>query len=63
MAKNTAQFWIDKLNLQKHPFMNGYFKEIFRDEFQVCFNEGQNSRSASTLIYYLHLPQGFLGNK
>eukprot|EP00088_Acartia_fossae_P027441 TRINITY_DN28200_c0_g1_i1.p1 TRINITY_DN28200_c0_g1~~TRINITY_DN28200_c0_g1_i1.p1 ORF type:complete len:153 (-),score=33.50 TRINITY_DN28200_c0_g1_i1:162-620(-) len=49
------EYWIKKFDLQPHPKEEkGYFKETFRDEFQVTGTAGK-SRSASTLIYFLHL--------
>jgi predicted cupin superfamily sugar epimerase len=62
-AKNS-QFWIDKLALDQHPFMNGYYKEVFRDTFEVTggCDDLEGARSASRLIYFLHLPQQKLGN-
>lgn len=51
-----AKFWIDKLNLQKHP-EGGWFKEVYRSE-DVVSEEGlsfdfEGSRNFSTSIYYL----------
>jgi len=55
MMKN-AQYWIEKLNLQKHP-EGGYYRETYRcldtvnnDDSLIRYN-GQ--RNASTAIYYL----------
>lgn len=51
-----AQFWIDKLNLQKHP-EGGYYKETYRSLDRI--NQDQSltrydgSRNVSTAIYYL----------
>ena len=61
MSNKNALYWIKKLDLQKHPFMDsGYFKETFRDNNQVTISN-QETRAASTLIYFLHLPEGQVG--
>ena len=59
MSKSAA-YWIKKLDLGKHFLEWGYFKETLRDENMVTTKDGEQ-RSASTLIYFLHLPQGSLG--
>ncbi|MBV6477408.1 MAG: hypothetical protein HGGPFJEG_00147 [Ignavibacteria bacterium] len=46
MARN-AEYWIEKLKLQKHP-EGGHFMEIYRSEEK---------------IYREHLPQRFSGNR
>lgn len=52
----TAIYWIEKLNLAKHP-EGGWFKEIYRSEDQVASHalpEGfQGDRNFCTSIYYL----------
>lgn len=52
----TARFWIDKLQLQKHP-EGGWFKEIYRSNevipASVLTTGFSGSRSISTSIYYL----------
>ena len=60
MAFKSAAYWIEKLKLEKHFLEWGYFKETLRDENMVTTKEG-TQRSASTLIYFLHLPSGPLG--
>ena len=59
----TADYWIERFNLQKHPFMNGYFHESFRDPMTVTHPMVREERSASSLIYYLHLPDGRLNSR
>ncbi len=54
--QKTAKYWIEKLNLTKHP-EGGYFKEIYRsDEIikkQHLPLRFSGDRSFSTSIYYL----------
>ena len=51
-----AQFWIEKLGLQKHP-EGGWFKEVYRSEEEIPVHNLNNSfsgdRNFSTSIYYL----------
>ncbi|PWJ42831.1 cupin domain-containing protein [Sediminitomix flava] len=52
----TAQYWIEKLEMEKHP-EGGYFKETYRSD-QTLKIEGlparfSGDRSASTCILYL----------
>ena len=56
MAAKTVQFWVDKFQLAEHPHAKGYYKETFRDSAQVQNAKGKE-RSASTLIYFLHVPE------
>ena len=56
MAGNSVQHWVDKLQLAAHPNAKGYYKETFKDSVQVKNDEGKD-RSASTLIYFLHVPE------
>ena len=65
MAKKSAKHWVEKFGLEDHPFMPGYFKETFRDSQQVEGGEAalRGPRNASTLIYFLHLPEQKLGEK
>lgn len=54
--KNTAHYWIEKLNLEKHP-EGGWFKEVYRSE-DVALSEGlperfNGPRNFSTSIYFL----------
>ena len=59
MSRKNASHWIKKLELEKHPFMDsGYFKEIFRDDQNQVVTSNEETRAASTLIYFLHLPEG-----
>jgi len=49
------EHWIKKFDLQPHPKEEaGFFRETFRDEFQVTGVAGE-PRAASTLIYFLHV--------
>ena len=53
---NTAKFWIEKLQLQKHP-EGGWFREIYRANEKIP-KDGlpkyfTDERSVSTSIYYL----------
>jgi uncharacterized protein len=53
---NTAEYWIEKLNLQKHP-EGGYFSETYRNNESIKkehLPERYNGdKCFSTLIYYL----------
>jgi len=53
---NLAQFYIESLNLEKHP-EGGYFKETYRDQGQIpetALPDGfDGPRSFSTSIYFL----------
>ena len=57
---NNANFYIEKLNLQKHP-EGGWFKEVYRSaesiEKQALGKRFSGERSISTSIYFL-LQQG-----
>lgn len=52
----TAKYWIEKLNLQKHP-EGGWFKEVYRaDEIipqNILPQNFSGDRNVSTAIYYL----------
>lgn len=52
----SAAYWIDKLNLHKHP-EGGYFREVYKAELllkQDCLNNSfRGDRAASTSIYFL----------
>lgn len=53
---SSAKYWIEKLNLEKHP-EGGWFKEVYRSE-EVIPKEAlpdyfSGSRNISTSIYYL----------
>jgi uncharacterized protein len=55
MIPQTAEYWIEKLKLQKHP-EGGYFKEIFRSENKIpgeSLKKFRDERSTFTSIYYL----------
>ena len=56
MSPKTVQFWVDKFQLSAHPHAKGYYKETHRDSAQVQNSKG-DARSASTLIYFLHVPE------
>lgn len=47
----NEKYWIEKLELEKHP-EGGYFKETYRSKGNVINRNGE-SRSASTGIYFL----------
>ena len=58
----NAQYWIEKLNLQKHP-EGGYYRETYRcldtvnnDHSLLRYN---GKRNASTAIYYLLCDEEF----
>lgn len=63
MSGKAPKHWIERYRLEKHPFMNGYFKESFVDELIVSHPRHNEARSASSLIYYLHLPEGPLSSE
>ena len=52
----TAKYWIEKLNLEKHP-EGGWFKEIYRSEDIIPEHalppDFKGPRNCSTSIYYL----------
>ena len=52
----TSKYWIDKLNLQKHP-EGGWFKEVYRSEMKAPENvltpNFGGVRNLATSIYYL----------
>ena len=52
----NANYWINKLNLIKHP-EGGYYKEIYRSEEVISKNalpdRYSSERSVSTAIYFL----------
>ena len=51
---NTAEYWINKLDLFPHPGLEtGYLNEVFRDPHLVTGISGQD-RNAGTNIYFLH---------
>ncbi len=52
MHTQTAAYWIDHLNLRRHP-EGGYYKEIFRSQEQVIRVGARKARQACTSIYYL----------
>lgn len=56
MPKQTAQYWIEKLQLQPHP-EGGYFKEIYRSDEtlpQSALPDRYNTkRTFATSIYFL----------
>jgi len=53
---NTANYWIEKLNLEKHP-EGGYFREMYRSEENIQKNalpdRYNGDRSVATSIYFL----------
>jgi hypothetical protein len=54
--RHTAQFWIDRLELEPHP-EGGYFKEVYRADEKIAQDalpdRYSGSREFSTSIYYL----------
>lgn len=54
--KKSAQYWIEKLQLQKHP-EGGWFNEVYRSDEMIPSNAlpagFTGSRNISTSIYYL----------
>ncbi len=58
----TGQYWVNKLDLQKHP-EGGYYKETYRGSDLI--NQDQSldrysgARNTSTAIYYLLIDQDF----
>jgi len=48
----SAEFWIKKLNLQRHP-EGGYFIETHRSEILIRLPRKESFRNACTVIYYL----------
>ncbi|WP_017295801.1 cupin domain-containing protein [Geminocystis herdmanii] len=58
----NAQFWIEKLNLQKHP-EGGYYKETYRSLDRInqdkLLTRYDGDRNVSTAIYYLLLDEEF----
>ena len=54
--EDTAQYWIDTLNLFPHPGLEtGFLNEVFRDPHLVKGTAGK-PRNAGTNIYFLHKP-------
>lgn len=49
--KKDATYWIEKLNLNKHP-EGGYFKETYRSTQKLSISS-DTERNASTAIYFL----------
>ncbi len=53
---NTSQYWIKKLNLQKHP-EGGYFKEVYRADEKILGEHlperYSGPRHHSTSIYFM----------
>lgn len=52
----TENYWIEKLNLEKHP-EGGYFKEVYRSEERINKNElpsrYKSDHNFATSIYFL----------
>lgn len=48
----SAEFWIKKLSLKKHP-EGGYYVEMHRSEILVNLPRSESVRNACTAIYYL----------
>lgn len=46
----TAEYWIKKLKLKKHP-EGGYYREIYKSSEKISTPRGK--RAASTAIYFL----------
>jgi hypothetical protein len=49
---NNAAFWIEQLQLQKHP-EGGYYRETYRCQDLLIASYNQEPRSISTAIYFL----------
>jgi predicted cupin superfamily sugar epimerase len=53
---HTSQYWIKKLNLQKHP-EGGYFNEVYRSDEEIkkghLPSRYSGARNHSTSIYFL----------
>jgi len=53
---NKENYWIDKLNLSKHP-EGGFFKEVYRSDENIAVgalpDRYKGDRSFSTSIYFL----------
>jgi uncharacterized protein len=52
LEKESAEYWINKLKLHKHP-EGGYFVETYKSEKFVNLQGYNGSRHACTAIYYL----------
>jgi predicted cupin superfamily sugar epimerase len=50
--KNTAPYYIDKLNLIPHP-EGGFYIESYRDNKKTQFDGFEGERNISTAIYFL----------
>jgi predicted cupin superfamily sugar epimerase len=57
---DTADYWINHLDLEPHP-EGGYYKEIFRSKHEVFRAAGDTKRAALTSIYYLLESSDFSG--
>lgn len=55
--KHTANYWIEHLQLEKHP-EGGYFKETYRSS-EIVVNRNGIKRPASTAIFFLITPDAF----
>jgi len=53
----NEQYWIEKLQLEKHP-EGGYFKETYRAK-ETVVNRNGKQRSVSTGIYFLMTDSSF----
>lgn len=52
MEKKNAEYWIERLDLSKHP-EGGYYKETYRADLGSEFNGFAGRRNVSTGIYFL----------
>ena len=52
MLKKESAYWINKLNLQKHP-EGGYFIESYKSEEVINISKYGEPRHVCTAIYYL----------
>ncbi|MEQ8469772.1 MAG: cupin domain-containing protein [Marinoscillum sp.] len=48
----SADFWIDQLNLEAHP-EGGYYKEVYRNPGNIQIMEEGGTRNLATSIYFL----------
>ncbi|MDF2431363.1 MAG: uncharacterized protein JWP44_994 [Mucilaginibacter sp.] len=52
MTTQNAAYWIEHLNLNRHP-EGGYYKEIYRSDNKVSRQFSSEHKDACTSIYYL----------
>jgi predicted cupin superfamily sugar epimerase len=52
MVNQKAEAWVKKLDLEPHP-EGGYYKETYRSSISSSFDNFDDSRNASTAIYFM----------